>query len=284
MGREDDLGVAPSAGRRQPGRAAPRRTGTRVVTGLCAATLSIVLTILIVDGSMEEPVAIAEVGVLHTPAERALGVAEVALSRSGPLSSAEGDGVQRSFESSARRRNGDDVALANDGRGNDGWRLDPEDGYSTQIEESSGVYLEVYGPEMMIGMAESGDRGALLQASMIGSLPFEQRRAMAIAAAQQGHTSALTRLGGYLLIKAGRIPLPSQMDGELSLDAEDAIQGWALMNAARDLDDSGATAWIESSNAILSAAEKRLAVPVAEAIVQAVNTESLSDLLDEIES
>ena len=279
-----NLVVAASAAERQFEKGASSHR-TRFFSYLLATTLSILLLIVIVHGYRHDPVDMARAGLQpahakHAPAARTPTVPDTA-SRGDDNSATVHDYVtQRSFESVAPPRNEDVVERASDES-----MLDPDDGYSTPFDAPQHGYNEVYGTDMVVEMAKSGDRRALLQASMIASLPFQQRKTMAIAAAHQGYTAALMRLGGALLIESGRVELPSQMDEHLSLDAEDAIWGFALMTAARDLDDSGATAWFDHNNNItLSPAERRLAVPRAEAIVKAVTTRSLSDLLEAIES
>ncbi len=141
----------------------------------------------------------------------------------------------------------------------------------------------MYGIEAVVDMAKMGDRRALLEASMISSLPFEYRKTLAIAAAKQGYTAALMKLGASKLMQAGRIELPTQLDDDLSLDPQDAIWGFALVVAARDLDDSGAIAWLSQGDLTLFAAERRLAERYAAQTVTEVTSRTLQELLNDIQ-
>ncbi len=108
-----------------------------------------------------------------------------------------------------------------------------EDGYV----DPAGTYSDYasYDTATIIQIAEAGDRRALLEAAIRGSIPFEERQHYALLAAEQGYTSALLRVG--MAVLAGP---PPGTDPNAIGDPPDPTTGVALIIAAQQLGDSGA--------------------------------------------
>lgn len=87
-----------------------------------------------------------------------------------------------------------------------------------------------YNIDTLVALAESGDKRALLHASLRpSSLTVNQRKRYAIEAAKQGYTSALVGLGGQLL-------MPTKEASE-KLEP-DPVLGFALMLVAYEAGDA----------------------------------------------